>query len=70
MAPSDDDFDTHSTQSTRDIALMALIKIQGHEKTCADRYGIIIKLGMGIIGGIGLQIIDKAAELFKIVPTH
>jgi hypothetical protein len=65
MAPNDEI--EASALSTRDIALMALLKIQSHEKTCSDRYRLLIQIcGFGA-GGIFLQILAKVAAMFKIV---
>ncbi len=57
-----DEFGMHDW-SDRDIALYAVRSISTHEAKCAQRWGVIVKLGWGCLTGIGLITINQVSQI-------
>jgi hypothetical protein len=64
-----DDDDVEVPQnSTRDIAVKALTHILLHERLCAKRWGLILKISIGTLGLLGMQVVLKLFEFVHLGP--
>lgn len=54
---------------TRDIAVIALTRIEAHEKICAERWRTTIKLLWGALGSIGLLLLTKLIDYYMAMHT-
>ena len=68
MARDDDEDDEIDGKPTRDIAVKALTHILMHERICAERWGTVKKIALGILGLLGTQVAIKLVEFVHFGP--